>query len=219
MFSVHLTCGRWNQHYSRRYCCPWCWSAAFQHSPHSRPFFFTGYERGRIGVYVRGGRGGGGVGGWGFLPQGARLNHRARLRRMSSYCRHTHCSVLWVHPVGKGRTDSTHSSRVLQCERSGGRESGAKKHTLTHTHHFFETWSIWRDLQRHRSDAGRHGRVFAEGPEQTRGELRAFSGAWTSLWLLMNETMTGRLITLCYRLRSCCWKSSRQKPLTSPKHL
>lgn len=30
----------------------------------------------------------------------------------------------------------------------------------------------------------------------------------------MNETMTGRQILLCYRLRYCCWKSARQKPLT-----
>lgn len=59
-------------------------------------------------------------------------------------------------------------------------ERGEKKHKPTSAA-LLPKLGLWRDLQQRRSDAGRHGRVFAEGPEQTRGELRAFSGVNTRL--------------------------------------
>ncbi len=154
--------------------------------------------------------------GGGSLPQGARLNHRARLRRISSSCRHTHCSVLWVHPVQRGGGPTAHTaaeSAAVRAQR--GTRKRREKDTHIHTHTYTQTHThtpaallsklgLWRDLQRRRSDAGRHGRVFAEGPEQTRGELSAFSGVKNQVVGVMKETMTGSLIPLCYRLRSCC---------------
>lgn len=79
----------------------------------------------------------------------------------------------------------TQRGTVLQCERSGGSSTHTYTHTQTRTHartqtqrhHFRRKLGQWRDLQPRRSDAGRHGRVFAEGPGQTGGESRALSRA------------------------------------------
>ncbi|PWA15871.1 hypothetical protein CCH79_00008988, partial [Gambusia affinis] len=71
------------------------------------------------------------------------------------------------------------------CSTSAAGDSEEEKistHILTHTHTRTHTRFIppkpglWRDLLQRHSDAGRHGGVFAEGPEQARGELRALGG-------------------------------------------
>lgn len=77
-----------------------------------------------------------GRGGGLLPPQGARLNHRARLRRIFSSYRHTHCSVLWVRPVEKGRTDvSRGSSECCSASAAGdseARREGGRKNTSPH---------------------------------------------------------------------------------------
>ncbi|XP_041643367.1 protein prune homolog 2-like [Cheilinus undulatus] len=82
---------------------------------------------------------GGGVGV--CILQGARLNHDARLRRISSSCRHTHCSVLGVVGSPRRGGEDPQQQRVLQCERSGRLRSG-EKNTLIDTHR--HTSSLWK---------------------------------------------------------------------------
>lgn len=107
------------------------------------------------------------------------------LRRISSPWRHTHRTALWVHPGEEGRTDGARSA--AQCCSASAAGGARLTHTYTQTrtnartqtqrHHFRRKLGQWRDLQPRRSDAGRHGRVFAEGPGQTGGESRALSRA------------------------------------------
>lgn len=145
-------------------------------------------------------------GGGCLLPQGARLNHRARLRRISSLCRHTHCFAR-VHPREEDRRRTQQHRAAVRAQR-GTRElkeklTGTRTRTRLHINTraciLLSKLGLWRDLRRQCSDAGWHGGVFAEGPAQTGGELRAFSDAMSRLRVFMNETMA-----LCYRLRSCC---------------
>lgn len=89
-----------------------------------------------------------GRGGGLLPPQGARLNHRARLRRIFSSYRHTHCSVLWVRPVEKGRTDvSRGSSECCSASAAGDSEARREGGEKTQAHIsclIAETWSMER---------------------------------------------------------------------------
>lgn len=118
---------------------------------------------------------------------------------------------------GEVRRRTQHQSAAVRAQRG--------THTHTHAANTSTPTSFLRNLvygeicSNAIATQASNGRVFTEGPEQTGGELRALSGAISSLCLFRNETMTGRLMTLCYRLRFCCWKAHGKKASHVPSVL
>lgn len=137
-----------------------------------------------------------------LLPQGARLDHGARPRRICSLLRHTHRSAR-LHPGEADRRCCSASAAGDPGAEGGETHTHARQRTRanTHTHASFR-----RNLV--------HGEICGDGVA-TQAGMEAFLRRVQSrlgvssepseyhdrsrMRVFMNETRT-----LCYRLRSCC---------------